>query len=323
MQQPKRKRHHYLPEFYLKYFILPGEKGIWVYDKDGGEPRYQQPVNTGVEGHLYSIINEDGEKDDFIETQFLGPLDGAVKPVLDRWGLPDAEITVEDIPLVGEFMASLWGRAPRQIEQIREYGKILAVKNARDLAKDLDRLTVHMQRYQRENPNEPLTDFKEFQSLLEDVEKHFELSMNKRSAMLLSMLSTWTAYEQFLTMTWLLIHIPASVELATADAPVVSFVSRGQRAMFGGGLSLPGVEISFPLNPSTCLLLHRHKPGLEILPNEVFAREMNNRMVRNAERFVISRRQSPQIENAVKTFSYTRQQPKLNKAHILSRHRYQ
>ncbi len=63
--------------------------------------------------------------------------------------------------------------------------------------------------------------------------------------MLLSMLSTWTTYEQFLTMTWLLMHIPASVKLATADAPVVSFVSKGQRAIFGGGLSLPGVEVFF------------------------------------------------------------------------------
>jgi hypothetical protein len=322
--QPKRKRHHYLPEFYLKYFILPGEKYIWVYDKDGGEPRYQQPVNTGVEGHLYSIINEDGKKDDFIETQFLGPLDGAVKPVLDRWGLAGAKLTAEDIPLVAEFLASLWGRVPRQIEQIREYGEILAIKNARDLAKDPDRLTAYMQRYQQENPNTEVPNLQEFRSLLQDLEKHFTLSMNKKSAMLLSLLSTWTAYEQFLTMTWLLLRVPTSVELATGDAPVVSFFSKGQGlAMFGGGLGLPGAEVFFPLNPSTCLFLHRHKPDVVILANEAFTREMNNRMVQNAERFIISRRQSPQIENAVKKFSYTRQQPKLNKAEILRRHRHQ
>src|SRR5262249_18275550 len=121
-------------------------------------------------------------------------------------------------------------------------------------------------------------------------------------------------------MTWHLMHVPPSIELVTSDAPVVSFFREGPgQVLFGGALGLPRVEVSFPLNPSTCLLLHRHEPDVEILANEAFAREMNNRMVRNAERFIISQRQSPQIENAVKKFSYTRRQPKLDKAEILRR----
>jgi hypothetical protein len=119
-------------------------------------------------------------------------------------------------------------------------------------------------------------------------------------------------------MTWHLQRVPASVELATADAPVVSIVRDGQsRVLFSGGLSFPGVEVSFPINPSTCIFLHRHGPDFEVPPSETFTRAMNTRMVRNAERFVISRQRAPQIENAVKRFSYTRQSPKLNKAEVL------
>jgi hypothetical protein len=308
------KRNHYLPQFYLEYFILPGEKCIWVYDKSGGEPRCQQPINTGVEGHLYSIINEQGEKDDSIETQFLAPLDGRVKPVLDRWGLPGAQLTSEDVPLVAEFMASLCTRVPRQIEMIREFGKVLAIKRSHDLAGEPDRLMAYLQRYQEENPGDKLPDVEEFRKLLEDPEEHFKISTNKRIAMAVSILSTHMEFEEFLTMNWLLVRVPGSVEFVTADAPVVSFVPDGQgRAMFGGGLRLPGVEVSFPLNPSTCIFLHRHGPEFGLLPNEHFLREMNKRMVYNAERFVVSRTRSPEIVNAVKRFSYTRQHPKLDR----------
>lgn len=307
------KRHHYLPQFYLEYFLSPGEKSVWVYDKDGGEPRFQQPVNTGVEGHLYSILNEHGEKDDFIETQYHAPLDGRVKPILDRWGIPGGRITLEDIPLVAEFMASLHTRAPREIERIREFGKLFTIKLLHDDARDPEQLKVLMQRYQEENPGDKLPTFEEFRKLLEDTEEHCKISMNKRIAMVMSILSTHTAFEEFLTMNWLLVHVP-SLELVTADAPVVSFVSDGHgRAMFGGGLRLSGIEVFFPLNPSTCLFLHRRGTDFGIVPNEHFVREMNNRTVYNAERFVVSRSRSLEIVNTVRRFSYTREHPKLDR----------
>jgi len=78
------KRNHFVPGFYLEYFTAK-DKGdvVWVYDKEGGAPRPQKPVDTGVEKYLYTIKQKAGEKDDSLEKWFAG-LDGKTKPILDR-----------------------------------------------------------------------------------------------------------------------------------------------------------------------------------------------------------------------------------------------
>ncbi len=58
------KRQHYNPQFYLRYFLPAGEKTFWVYDKEGGEPRRQAPLNTGIIGNFYTAETPTGERVD-------------------------------------------------------------------------------------------------------------------------------------------------------------------------------------------------------------------------------------------------------------------
>ncbi len=115
------KRNHYLPQFYLARFMpSDGTSHFWVYDKKGGKPRRQTPINTGVEGHLYTVINKEGARDDSIETDFLAPIDGDVSPIIDKWAT-SGSIDPDDIPTMAAFLAVMHWRVPRNIEVMREY----------------------------------------------------------------------------------------------------------------------------------------------------------------------------------------------------------
>jgi hypothetical protein len=108
MGKDNTKRSHYIPQFYQEYFLSPGEKTFWVYDKEGGEPRPQQPKDTAVIGHLYRF--QAGLEGDFSKQE------GMVKPILDRWHTPGVVPEPQEIPIVASFLAYLHTRGPRAIK---------------------------------------------------------------------------------------------------------------------------------------------------------------------------------------------------------------
>ena len=70
--KPQPKRHHYLPESYLRRFTREGEAGslFWVYDIEKREIRPQTPHNTGCQRHYYCVTMPDGSRNADLETAF-------------------------------------------------------------------------------------------------------------------------------------------------------------------------------------------------------------------------------------------------------------
>src|SRR2546423_12733762 len=54
------KRQHFLPRFYLDGFTRDGL--VAVFDREKNEIRLQQPVNTAVIGHFYTMEDEEGRR---------------------------------------------------------------------------------------------------------------------------------------------------------------------------------------------------------------------------------------------------------------------
>src|SRR5829696_9445381 len=55
------KKHHYLPEFYLKGFSTAGE--LWVYDRKRGTYDKRRPETTAIRKGFYAVKDEHGKKD--------------------------------------------------------------------------------------------------------------------------------------------------------------------------------------------------------------------------------------------------------------------
>jgi hypothetical protein len=131
------KRQHYVPRFYLEWFTTK-ETGsrtptFWVYDKRGGEPRRQTPINTAVEASFYDL-EHDGQA---IPVEYmLAELESGAKPALERWGSGDFDR--RDIPVLARFLAYMYSRVPSNIATVEESGTVLAREMLKASADDSD-----------------------------------------------------------------------------------------------------------------------------------------------------------------------------------------
>jgi hypothetical protein len=75
------KRHHHLPEFYLRGFCRGGK--FWIFDREETKLRPQTPTNTTVQSHYYSIRSKDGELDPSIE-KTLSEIEGFSPPIIKK-----------------------------------------------------------------------------------------------------------------------------------------------------------------------------------------------------------------------------------------------
>jgi Protein of unknown function (DUF4238) len=310
------KRHHYVPIFYLNYFVAKSAEGtprFWVYDKASESARVQTPINTAVEGHLYSFETSSGEKDDSLE-HLLANLETEAKPVLDRWQLPTVAATQDEKKTIAQFLAIMHARSPRTIQGITEASEIMGIEFARFLA-DQPQMVREFLEQERVSgrPNGPSVE--EMVDSLRNVEERFEIKVNRQRSLIESFkLSERIAAELF-KLNWCFCRAPTGTFFVTSDTPLCPFARTGpNRALFGAGFGRPNVEVTFPISPTLCLLLDRQHKKERMSVGKQFVREANNRTATIAERFVISAYRSDTVATLVTKYSFTRQLLKINRA---------
>lgn len=314
------KRHHYVPQFYLNYFAKRPPKGkkpaFWVYDKEGGLPRMQSPLNTAVVCHFYTLNTPEGERDPIVEKMFA-QLESVTKPILERWQTPQARPERDEIPIVADFVAKMHCRVPRAAAFVEEMAITLAVSELHKLAESPERFKAVWTKFCNERGAPESVTFEEMQEALVDVEKKVKISLNSQVAMAFSMLSADTIFRELLAMNWCLCRAPRDASFITSDSPVNVFVPRGDKAMFGAGFRLKAVEIALPISPDVCLYLNRRTSQARRSVGERFVREINRRIVCMADRYIISPYNTQGVQSLVSEFAHTRRLPKTDKNALL------
>jgi len=319
------KRHHYVPQFYLRYFLpIIREKratSFWVYDKNGGPPHQQTPLNTAVESHFYSFDIPGEEPRDVVE-QMLSSLESNAKPILDRWQIPRATPNMDEVSEMAIFLAFIHARVPRTVKTVKELGEALAVANLKDLAENPNKLKKYWEKYRKDRGNDDTVTFEQMQDSLRNFEKRFYIKMNKKKALSFSILHALEIYPYLLKMNWCLCSAPHGSFFLTSDMPINVFAWTGRnRAIFGGGVALESAEVAFPICPDICLLLdHQHTQKHRRVSKKV-VKEINRRTVWMAERFVISPFNTKYVGQLVTRFSITRQMPKIKREDVMWRYR--
>lgn len=288
-QQKPTERNHYVPQFLQKYFV--GEDGkLWIYDKDGGDPRSQTPRDTGVERFLYTVRKDDGNHDDSLEKAFA-ELEGATKPILDRIIKPGARIEEGEKPILAEFMAYLQTRVPRYIEAANEIGSAVGLECLSELASDEARFNKLYARMREDPKNADMPP-------VDAMRKSFELfesgklgvAVRRQVALGVSLSVSGELYETLMGLHWTICDAPSGVVFLTGDSPVTSIALHDDgRAQFGGNWVHPNFEVSFPISPSACLYLTKRPRQARFRCGEDLVSELNRRTAHIAERWVYSR----------------------------------
>jgi hypothetical protein len=265
MSKPS-KRHHYLPQSYQNGFA--GEDGlVSLFDRETKTFRRQQPLNTALETHFYTVTDKEGRKSDGLERVFAG-LDGVGSRVISR---RDA----------GQFE---WENA----EQRTSFAIFIAFLYCRTPAFDKEQTALAEQMYRAfmkaDNATADVTaklweerakqDGEEFD--MEAVKAFFEMVQEDNYAV-----------------DWVFVFAPPGLAFITSDAPFFIAPPPGmENDSRAYGILTPGAAATIPLSSRTCLIMEgqggteRHgkisKDG---------ARRINENIAKNSDRFIIGRDQ--------------------------------
>lgn len=241
------QRHHYVPQFYLREWYVPGKSEFWLYCRDdAGRLLFgrKSARSIGYQGGLYSVMPEvlgvQSAISNEIEEKFFSPLDSAASRIHRRLlkcgpgGLAD-----QDRLLWGMFVNSLLERTPERIDQVKRNAQKIAQKSVAELT---------------ERSAADGRDPKQVFAAL-DVSA---ITNNAVLAGMVRWISNIETVRYFADMRWVVIRLQEGNEhLLTGDSPVV---------INGASGGDPIHILSLALSPGALLIMHA--------PHEAFDEEL-------------------------------------------------
>lgn len=282
------KRHHFLPEAYLRRFT--DEHGnLWVIDRKQGVVRRQSPEVTAAERELYSLDDESGERDRSVETALADVLDGPAQHpirVLDEGG----KLSKEEAETLATFVAGLYVRTPA----FREQNRLLA-----------EQMRDSLIRGGVEPAVEPLPETHpdaqrlravggvrcdELLAMLNASRNEHRPYHNDFVRMMVNLIPK--VADALTGLEWFIACAPPGKAFVTCDAPVIITQPASHDPLLGVGLITPGSEKIVPLSSRIALLMGDQvsRPMVRhVTIDRDHLRWINEALVRRCERFAMGR----------------------------------
>lgn len=284
------KRHHYIPQFYLKGFSSDGEH-LFVLDKQTLKDerfRYQTISSIAFQKHLYTYQNKNRKKETLEDlfSQIEGRAARVIKKVELKQNLTDQERN--DFSL---FLSFLRIRVPYSKKEFERLTQRLYEKIARK--------SVAM------TPKKNLKEFFEKQGKTlsdKEIDDFVDFAINEKGSKITVTVSQGYWIKQMLLLG---VYIAQALEIAdwefriavksfafiTSDNPFLLLPSRPGLPIESLGLLTPGVKKVIPITAKICLVIHEPQKNPRTVYTEAdkpFFRKINNWIVKYSNRFVFS-----------------------------------
>ncbi|MCJ7651790.1 MAG: DUF4238 domain-containing protein [Candidatus Lokiarchaeota archaeon] len=279
------KRHHYLPQFYLKDFVY--EKKLCVYDREKNEFRIQTPINTAIEKDYYTFLDKEGEKNKSVE-KILADIEGRVIPVINK--IRNQEIINDDDKGIMSLFLSLF------IYRVPEFEKL-----STEIAQKISEFTMKNLISSKEQAANWIEIYKKDTGKSFDVSPEiiFEYAQNAqfeiildRNTTLKQMLDLSLKNTNWLyNMDWEIFLAPKNSSFITTDNPFVLLPPKGfPIGIRGYGLRTKGVKKIIPLSMGQCILIGSLGNSIKyIMADAKTVRSLNLYIASRCDRFVIGR----------------------------------
>ena len=280
------KRHHYLPQFYLKNFT--NNDGLfWVFDRKNKEYRQQHPVNTALQKDYYTFRDKNGKKHTEIEKLFSS-IEGKIKPVINKIDMGNT-ITSEEKVILSFFISFQKTRVPDFEKSVNELsGKMLTAIIQKSSSKD--DIVSFIKEYKKNTGKkvkmspEDLLDFIQSNEFSIDFEREWSLPMILRLGVEFS--------QHFVNMNWIFLWAPKNSSFITSDNPFVLVPPSNYdlKSLYGVGLITPGAKKLIPLSQRTCLMITDY--GHSISNKEIDSltvKKINLNIAIRSDRFLIAK----------------------------------
>ncbi|QEL65838.1 hypothetical protein OTERR_23620 [Oryzomicrobium terrae] len=266
------QRHHYVPQFYLREWYIPGKSAFWLYCRDNaGRLLFgkKSARSVGYQNGLYSRIPEffenQNQSTNSIEENFFSPLDSKASKVIKKLIQSGPQsLSKEDRLVWSIFINSLLERSPSRIESIKNSANKLA--------------------------NEEFSKIKAVHEVQEG-ERHAFLDEMDIAAIanntVLAEMVKWICNNEtishFANMTWMVARLPEGNDhFLTSDTPVVVNGASGGNPIY---------VLSIALSPNALFIMHKQEKDF----NEDFIQTLaiihNHLIAEQTKRYLVSSRE--------------------------------
>lgn len=284
---PEPKKHHYLPQFYLKKFCRDGL--LWVYDREQNEYRQQAPKVTAVRKHYYTTLKPDGAKSTEIE-KFFSVIESRTKPIINKIDRRQ-KITQEEKETIAIFISFLHTRIPDFEKMVNELTtKSMDAVNKKIFSSEKSAAAI-MRKVESKTGEKFEISPQDMVNFVRSGE--YTLEQSNRGYTLDMMLDMGKNTINFLlNMDWAFAQTSGDNSFITSDNPFTLIPPKDYdpKGFYGYGLTTPGAKKIIPLSKMSCLSIgdYGHSVMGGIIPKEV-VRKINISLAIGCDRFIIAR----------------------------------
>jgi len=298
-QKPK-KRHHYIPVFYLNGFT--DKNGcLYVYDKDNKPVFESSPEGIAYENHYFSFMTPHGEKDSETVENNVMSLEGEFAKVIKK--IHNCEdLTVDDRMIFALFIASMMVRVPNMRDNIRRSTAEMIKHMSVFMSSHKNNFERMMEKYENDTGKQIGMNVEELRQWMRNPD-NYDVTVDKEyaTAMALSLLEDFA--KVFFQMKWAFLKATADYKYITGDNPL-RYVdpTHNPHSFYGVGLANKNIEVSLPLSKEICAFgSWKYREG-HMQANNQHVKHLNRMTVIASVKFVFADTKSETIDRFVKKY---------------------
>lgn len=286
------RRHHYLPQCYLKGFAHHREKPrLFVVDGKTGKSFSTHPVNIAQQRDFHAVQVE-GMASDALE-QVLAMVEGEIAPALERIGRTGSLRHGDDRTLVLNLAALIAVKNPRHRETMRDFSERMGKQLMRLALETPERWEAQVRGMKEAgvmSEDEPL-DYENMRAFVDSNEYRIDMETGAHLAMELTVFDN--VLPLFIDRHWAVLRAPRkSSGFVTCDHPVSLYWSEVDRnkGFYPPGHGLTGTTVAFPISKEVALMGTFEQPeDIELDLSAGQVADFNAQTISGAERQVFAR----------------------------------
>jgi hypothetical protein len=308
-----KRRHHYLPQFYLKGFIDPDNSPhIWVYDKEGEDIIKSTARDIAVEKHYFSFIDVQGKRDSETLENMIAKIEKDTADVVKKI-LSYKPITTDEKALFAIFISYMMIRPPNYRKNIEnafaESTKIMM----QFMASNKKVFKASIKRFEKNTNTKigmPIRKLRN--SILDDSQ--YEIKTNPEVSLEMSFSHLDKLAEIFFNMKWAFLTADEKIKFLTGDNPLHYFDPTYRKSLLGVGLINENIIVTLPISQNLAAIgTWKGKDGY-FQANTQMIKNINRSTVVAALRFVFASKKSEILKKFVK--KYKDSSPKIKVSHL-------
>lgn len=282
------KRQHILPKFYLEGFSKDGK--VAIFDRELNEIRVQQPLNTCVIGHFYTMEDSEGRKRFELE-QLLSEYESKANLVIKKL-VATQEINADERSDLAIFVAFAACRTPDIVDSVKIFNSTMVSDMSKQLFADVEEVKERV----RAKSDVPLNEDEleaQARELVEIVQSgQYNVTTHHKWAVGMAMKMAFNIAPIFAGRDWIVFHRDNEKKsFITTDAPVLlTTMTPRENTFWGVGYGNTDALVLFPLTESCLLTMYGSEGGLKHRTvDSKQLRHTNLALAGHCQRFVIGR----------------------------------